>query len=255
METTLEQFLKKRQQHGAKRVDLTEMEEQSSAIFPVPLDRPISELGIECMEFMLSACRSTGEAVAVLDRLEEGEDLHLVAALKKYVEDTGQALKEIDNRLKIKGTSLEALLPELPGGDREKATWRNLIGRRDVIAHKLLTVDDAQVYEEAARDFRALHDLLDKINFIPATTDLDNGLGFDAQIRAESINQLQPSESGNPVGEIGTSVIFIFEDIKHGVHAVRLGRSSKNKVLIACTKPGLIRFDLQSMQRGKGSPR
>ena len=90
-----------------------------------------------------------------------------MAALKKYVEDTCEAIKQVDNELKGNGSSLETLLFEIPGESDNQVSWRNLIGRRDVIAHRLLTVDDERVYREAERDFCLLVELISRVYFVP----------------------------------------------------------------------------------------
>ena len=65
-----------------------------------------------------------------------------------------------------------------------------LIGRRDVIAHGLLTVDDERVYREAERDFGLLVELISRVYFVPIKTD------FGASERAEL------SEEGRSVEEV-----------------------------------------------------
>ena len=79
----------------------------------------------------------------------------------------------IDNTLKDNGSSLESLLFEIPDeGSEDEVTWRSLVARRDVIAHRSLTVDNKRVHQEAQRDFDCLHQLPSKINFVPTKTDL-----------------------------------------------------------------------------------
>ena len=91
-----------------------------------------------------------------------------MTALKKYVEDTCAALKEVDNTLEKNNSSLSQLFYEIPQGTSEsELSWRSLIGRRDVIAHQLLTVNGERVYYEAKRDFDSLYQLLTRIYFSP----------------------------------------------------------------------------------------
>ena len=68
------------------------MYEDAAVIFPASTSRPIAEPCVEMSEFMAAAARSAVDGVEVLDRLNTGDDPHLVAALKRYVEKTGQAL-------------------------------------------------------------------------------------------------------------------------------------------------------------------
>ena len=124
-------WLAKRERCGATRVEMDEMYKDAVVIFPISTSNPIAEPCVEMSEFMSAAARSAVAGVEVLDRLNTEDDPHLVAALKRYVEDTGQALKEVDNRLKKLRSGLNELFPEIP-------LWKSLIGRRDVIAHQIL---------------------------------------------------------------------------------------------------------------------
>ena len=236
------QFLKDRQRRGAELVDVDELEEQAEVVFTILETSEVSQLCVECMEYMASAARNAAAAVDVLERLYEADDPHLVTALKKYVEDTGEALKKVDNLLGRSSTSLAALFPELPSGDTLATTWRELIGRRDVIAHKILSVDDARVRKEAARDFMTLHSLLRNIHFVPTTTDMDRGHGFPFMMRAEVMRRLPTVEAGSNASELGTAVIFVFEDIQHGPQTLRCARSPENKLLVASTLPSAYRL-------------
>ena len=222
------------------------MVEQAEVIFTIPTNGEVSQLGVDCMEFMASAARNAAAAVRVLERLDEADDPDLVTALKKYVEDTGEALKNVDHRLQRSSSSLAELFPELPSDDALATTWRDLIARRDVIAHRILSVDDARVREEAARDFKTLHSLLRNIYFAPTTTDMDRGRSFPFMMRSEVISRLPAVEAGSKASELGTAVIFVFEDVQHGLQAFRCARSHENKVLVASTLPGTAsRFTIQ----------
>ena len=56
---------------------------------------------------MLSAARTCRRAQRIMDRMRRGEgrkDSDLMTALKKYVEDTCGAIKEVDNGLKRNGS-------------------------------------------------------------------------------------------------------------------------------------------------------
>ena len=183
-------WLAKRERHGATRVEMDAMFDDAVVFFPVPTSRPIAEPCVEMSEFVSAASRSAVAAVEVLDRPNTEDDPHLVTALKKYVEDTGQALKEVDNRLKKLHSGLNELFPEIP-------SWKALIRRRDVIAHKILTLDNDKVRKEADRDFRALCQLLPNIHFAPTVTDLEQGIGPEVVFRSNQIRKLAPSE-GRP---------------------------------------------------------
>ena len=102
----IQSFLAERERRGTRVSDDVEaMRQQAGIIFRVGVDEPISETCLECLEFMSSAARDAAAAVDVLDNPELDDDPHLKTALKKYVEDTGEALTQIDKRLKDRGSS------------------------------------------------------------------------------------------------------------------------------------------------------
>ena len=181
-------WIAERERRGATRVEMDEMFDDAVVVFPASTGSPIAEPCIEMYEFMSAATRSAAAGVEVLDRLNTEDDPHLVAALKRYVEDTGQALKEVDNRLKKLHSGLNELFPEI-------SSWKGLISRRDVIAHRILTLDDDKVREEANRDFRALCQLLSNIHFAPTVIDLEQGIGPQVIARSKELLDLAPSEA------------------------------------------------------------
>ena len=237
-----ETFLETRRRRGAERVNIDDLMAQSEIVFRISEKDIVSQLCIECFEFTASASRNAAAAVEVLERLDHANDPHLITALKKYVEDTGQALKEVDNRLKRARSSLEDLFPEIPGKAQDATTWRNLIRRRDVIAHRILSVDDIQVREEANRDFRTLYSLLRNIHFVPTMTNFDRGRSFAVGIRSEVLRRLPPVKPGGESTELGMSVVLVCEDIQHDLLVFRLARSPHDRLLIASTYLGNIRI-------------
>ena len=146
--------------HGATQVEIRELFKESQVIWQIRPDQQTSDTCIQLEEFMASAARNTQSALNVIERMGGStslQDRDLITALKKYVEDSCEAIKVADNKLKDSGSSLESLLFEIPDDTLdEKVSWRSLIGRRDVIAHGLLTVDDNRVHSEAVRDFGLL---------------------------------------------------------------------------------------------------
>ena len=196
-------------------------------------------------EFIAAASRSAVAGVKVLDRLNTEDDPDLVAALKRYVEDTGQALKEVDNRLKALHSGLNELFPEI-------SSWKDLISRRDVIAHKILTLDDDKVRKEADRDFRALCKLLSNIHFAPAVIDLEQGIGPEVAIRANQLRDLAPSEAGQEAFVLGGTLVVVCLDARKGIVTFRLGRSPDNKVLLATSHPGEYTFTFSRLNRPAG---
>ena len=159
-----------------------------------------------------------------------------MTALKKYVQDACAAIKEVDEELNRNGSSLQALLFEIPSKSDNHISWRGLIGRRDVIAHQLLTVDDNRVYREAERDFGLLHQLISRIYFAPIKTDLHTSPSPQPLIQTKVLTNLTPVKPGQPP-RIGNSIVLIFEDSVDGFLWVRMGRTEKNKVTLATSRP------------------
>ena len=174
-----------------------------------------------------------------MDRMRQDEgarDADLMTALKKYVEDTCEAIKQVDNELTQNGSSLETLLFEIPGQSDEQVSWRNLVGRRDVIAHQLLTVDDRRVYREAERDFCSLHELISRVYFAPIKTRFKAGRGAGPLLRLEALDSLMPAVGGERP-RIGTALVFVFEDEVEGFLSIRMGRTEKNKIALQTPRP------------------
>ena len=240
--------------HGATPVELGELFKEGQVVWRIRPEEEISDTCIQLEEFMASAARNAGKAIRVIGRMSDSGNVHdgdLLTALKKYVEDTCEAIKVVDNKLKGKGASLESLLSELPDKTGSSSvSWRGLIARRDVIAHKLLTVDDKQVYREAVRDFGVLHQLLSNTYFVPVKTDWASNRGFSPMIKADAVRRLAPSKANTTPG-IGQSLVFICEDEQEGFLAFRLGRSHDDKIMMAASHaPRDIRIEVHAM----GSP-
>ncbi len=255
MKNDRERLVAKMVNHGATQVEISELFKEGQIIWQIRPDHEISDTCIQLEEFMSSAARNARSALDVIDRMRglgSLQDRDLLTALKKYVEDACEAIKVVDNTLKENGATLEALLFEIPNeASSDEASWRNLIGRRDVIAHRLLSVDDRRVYDEAKRDFGLLHQLLSRIWFVPVKTDLGSGKGFGAPLRMDALRNLAPSDYGQSP-RIGESLIFICEDKVKGFVAVRLGRTENNKLLIGASFVGSFHFSLHAMELGGG---
>ena len=235
-----QRFISKLVKHGASQVSIAELVAQGQIIWKIGPDQVISAACLRAEEFMLSAFRTCQRARGIMARMEDGEgrnDADLMAALKKYVEDTCGAIKEVDNELKRKRSSLETLLFEIPAqSDDDQVSWRNLIGRRDVIAHQLLTVDDERVYREAERDFGSLEELISRVHFAPITTDFRAGRGAAPLMRTEALDKLTPVVGGERP-RIGTCIVFVFEDVVDGFVCLRMARTKTNKIALAAPRP------------------
>ena len=219
-------------EHGATQVGMADLMDQAQVVWRIGVDDCVSETCIHAEELMASAARSCRNALDVMARMEGTRDPDLSAALKKYVEDTCEAIKQVDNALKENGTDLAALLFEVPDRSQGEISWRDLVGRRDVIAHQLLTVDDQRIHREAARDFGSLHELLSRVYFVPVKTDFRVGRAFNLMLKADALRRLSPAEEGRKP-TIGESLIFVCEDEKRGFVALRAGRSTGNRILFA----------------------
>lgn len=238
-------WLARRERHGATRVEMDEMFEDAVVIFSVSTNKPIAEPCVEMSEFIAAAARSAVEGVKVLDRLNTEDDPHLVAALKRYVEETGEALKNVDCRLKKLHSGLNELFPEI-------SSWKSLIGRRDVIAHQILTLDDNRIREEADRDFRALCQLLSNIHFAPTFIDIEQGIGPEVCVRSDLLRQLAPSEAGQEGFAPGGAVVIVCLDARKGIVAFRFGRGPDNQALLAASHPGEYRFTVSKVNPPEG---
>ena len=235
--------------HGAKHVDRAQLFKEAQIVWQIRAGEEISNTCIHLEEFMSSAARNCKKALEVMNELDKSEstrDEHLMTALKKYVEDTCAALKEVDDTLRRQESSLSSLFYEIPGGTSEsELSWRSLIGRRDVIAHQLLTVDSARVYNEAKRDFGFLHKLISRVYFSPVKTNIGADRGFSPLLKTDAIKQLKPSKHGS-TPKIGESLIFVCEDIVDGFLSFRLGRSENNRALLST--PRSIRLSFFSLK-------
>ena len=241
-------WIAERERRSAARAEMEGMFDDAVVVLPVSTSRPIAEPCVEMYEFMSAAARSAVAGGEVLDRLKTEDDPHLVAALKRYVEDTGQALKEVDNRLKQLHSGLNQLFPEI-------SSWKELIGRRDVIAHQILTLDDDKIRKEADRDFRALCRLLGNIHFAPTIIDLERGIGPQVIVRADYLRGLTTSESGQDAFVLGGSMVVVCLDTSKGIIVFRLGRSSNNRALMAVSHPGEYTFTVYEANSPGGDAR
>lgn len=228
-------------QCGAAEVDLGELYERSDLVWGFNPGQEISYTCVELELLLSAAARNSKDALqAIEDRAHYSlnlRDKHLLTALKKYVQDACEAIKRVDSRLRKEKSSLGHLLYEVPSETKhDEMSWRNLIGRRDVIAHNLLTIDNERVYQEAARDFDALHCLLFRTYFVPIKTHFEAGKGLPTTcVRTEIVRKLTPTRVGGTPG-IGESLILICEDKKAGFLALRLGRSEENTLVFSATK-------------------
>ena len=222
-------------EHGATQVAMADLMEQAQVVWRIGADDPVSETCIHAEEILASGARSCRRALDVMVRIErtnDAQDADLTTALKKYVQDTCEAIKQVDNALREKGSDLATLLFEVPDKSHGEMSWRNLIGRRDVIAHQLLTVDNQRIHREAQRDFDSLHQLLSRVYFVPVKTNLEAGRGFCPMLKTDVVRRLSPAEPGSKP-TLGQSLIFVCEDERRGFVAFRTGRSANNRILFA----------------------
>ena len=112
--TDLASWLAERERRGGRRVEVGEIFDNAVVGFRFSVGSLIAESFVEVYECMAKAARSAVDAVEVLDRLNTEDDRHMEAALKRYVEDTGEALKQADDLLRKVHSGLDKLFPEIP---------------------------------------------------------------------------------------------------------------------------------------------
>ena len=232
-------LISKLMKHGASHVSIPELVANGQVIWSIGAGQEVSKPCLHAEEFMSSAARNCHRANSVIARMRQDKargDVDLMTALKKYVEDTCAAIKEVDDELKRNGSSLDKLLFEIPGEETDdQMSWRNLIGRRDVIAHQLLTIDDDRVYREAERDFGLLEQFISRVYFAPVRTDFRSGRGTQPLFQTEILHKLAPTRHGERP-RIGNSIVFVFDDIADGFVWVRMGVSETNKMVLGASR-------------------
>ncbi len=229
--------------NGARLVSMDELLRAGVIVWTIKSGAQISEKCISLMELMGSACRNARNVTKIIERINvnTGDD-DLIAALKKYVEDACQALKEIDSILKKGESGLTNLFPEIPNKSDNGVSWRNLIGRRDVIAHNLLSLDNERVYDEAKRDFIQLKRLLSYIDFAP-TMNIEGGeMSCSLAVKGDFFRSLEPIEQLDQGFQIGNSLILVYENSDGTFSWLRIGRSTKNTLLLASDNQQKIHF-------------
>ena len=103
--------------HGATKVTMRELAEKAQLVWRIGAGEEVSTTCVHLEEWMASAARSCRSALDVMKRMDSADgpkDPHLLTALKKYVEDTCEAISQIDNRLKQEESSLAQVLFEIP---------------------------------------------------------------------------------------------------------------------------------------------
>ena len=236
--------------HGAKQVDPADLMDHAQVFWHITDKDVVSETCIHAEEVMASgarSCRAALDPLARMDRTRGARDPDLATALRKYVQDTCEAIKQVDKALEKKGSGLATLLFEIPDRSQVEMSWRDLVGRRDVMAHNLLTVDDRRVQREAQRDFGRLYEMLSRVYFVPVKSDFDAGRYVGSTIRGDALRRLSPAELGSKVAT-GQGLVFIYDDERHGFVAYRWGRGANNEILISAP-PGLHRISISHFKR------
>ena len=107
--------------------------ERSPIVWSIGEKDEVSKTCIHLEEWMASATRNCNSALDVTTRMDSTDgqkDPVLLTALKKYVQDTCEAIKQVDDSLQKKGSSLTQVLIEIPDASQGEVSWRELIGRR-----------------------------------------------------------------------------------------------------------------------------
>lgn len=230
-----ERLMARMVKHGAEQVEMAELMDRALVHWHITDKDVVSETCLHAEEVMASgarSCRGALDLMARMDRTKGEPDPDLATALRKYVQDTCEAIKQVEGALKKKGSELATLLIEIPDRSHDEMSWRDLVGRRDVMAHNLLTVDDRRVRREAQRDFGRLYEMLSRVYFVPVKSDFDAGRYVGPTIRGDALGRLSPAEPGSKVA-IGQGLVFIYEDERRGFVVLRLGRGANNEILIS----------------------
>ena len=176
------------------------------------------ELSAACIhleELAASAAHSCGSAMSVMARMDDisgRKDADLRTALTKYVLDTCEALKEVEDTLWHGGTGLAQLFEEVET-EHGELSWSDLVALRNVLAHRLLVIDDKEVNRKAARDFDRLCDLLSRTYFVPIKIDLVGGKGFSPMFRSRCHIR---DDNVYKCGRGRQDLVFVCEDRKSG---------------------------------------
>ena len=199
----------------------------------------VSDTCVQSQDRLLTAARNCREALDLMASMNGPDNRHLVTALKKYVEDTCEAIKQIDNLLRAKGTSLEKILVEIPGESKGGLSWKSIVGLRDVLAHKL-KLDNTRFYREASQSCAPLYDLLARVYFAPVKTHTTAGEPLlSPSIKREALVNLVPYGDGEDrTPEIAKTLVFICENRSGEFLFFRVGRTTNSKQLLIWFPPG-----------------
>lgn len=222
----------RRVKKSASQIGMAHLMTLAQVVWCIKDDDTVSDTCIHAEELLAGGARSCHSLLDVMTRMDSTdgvEDSDLAAALRKYVEDTCEAIKQADNVLNKRGTGLAMLLAEVPDRLQVVMSWRDLIGRLDVIAHRLLTVDDQRIRREAVRDFGLLHEMLSRVYFVPTKTNLKISKGFNPMFKAGTVRRFSPAKPDSQP-TIGRSLVFICEDEKSGFAAFQFSCTASNRV-------------------------
>lgn len=148
--------------------------------------------------------------------LQSGE--HALTALAKYVENTTESIKQLDNLTKGK---LFAQLVEIPERSTEEGamTWRNMIGMRDRLSHKFYETDQDLLVNVVKEDFPKLA-ILFRTLLIGQWTTRDGRFVFSS----DTADIPRPTEASHPVSGPGpgrSSIVALYHS-SHGWTLIRL---------------------------------
>ena len=227
---------------------MTDEEQQADSMLPEQWATPQplkegdeeSQTCVQSQELILIAARNCRYALDLLSSMDGPDNCHLVTALKKYVEDSCEAIKQIDDLLKNKGTSLETILVEIPGKSKDgRMSWRSIVGLRDVLAHNLLTLDTVRFFQEASQHCAPLYDLLVRVYFNPIKSNTTTESLVGPLIKTEAMMKLAPyGDDEEQVPEIAKTLVCICEDRSGDFLFFRVGRTANPKQILLWGPPG-----------------
>lgn len=181
-------------------------------------------------------------AVRLSDRLSDqhpgdlGDDLRW--GLIKYVENATESIKQLD---KLSNKTIFKALSEIPfDGDNGNLSWQNLIKMRDLVAHSFWKIEHDQIQQAMIEDFALLLPYIQTVRIHQTIfSSFSPKESLDFTIDGSELLALPISEFDVPP-KPGASLIYLFLTTRHGFGAMRVGRNSKNNLLIA-TGPDWMR--------------
>lgn len=148
-------------------------------------------------------------------------DRDLCWALAKYVENTEESVKQLDN---ITHRLLLAELIEIPlSGPDANLTWKNLKGMRERLAHRFWEIDNRVVLDAVMHDFPLLDALFDSLHIVPEPFNIRTDQTADFIVSTEWIRKIRYARGPEDPLLPGNSFIAAAYDRDFGWNMFRVG--------------------------------